>query len=382
MTQRMAVLLQIPLTGRGPSYTCGLLGREMTNKELEVTIVTPRFGTLPVSPAKVIEVLPRWTRYIPYRWLRSAGGAKLEAAFIAFAANPDSQVSAGYIFPDAKFETILQLKRAGLTVFREMINCHRGTAKVILDDAYKRLGLTPQHGITEESVILEQKALEAVDYIFCPSPMIEASLLENHVRSEKLLKASFGWDPGRFPTFEGARYSTRGLTAAFVGKICVRKGAHLLLEYWAQSGVKGQLVMAGELEPAIEAKCADLLRRKDVRILNYVQNVGAIYRSADVFAFPSLEEGDPLVTYEACGCGLPVITTPMGAGRVVRNNREGFVIDPYDRPGWISALRKLADDVDVRRKLANAATERSRGFVWSEVAERRRQQVLGILSGI
>ena len=86
--------------------------------------------------------------------------------------------------------------------------------------------------------------------------------------------------------------------------------------------------MAGQLEPTIKSKCADVLRRDDVIILDYVQNVGAVYRSADVFAFPSLEEGDPLVTYEACGCGLPIITTPMGAGRVVRHNREGFV----DRP--------------------------------------------------
>ena len=84
MIERMAVLLQIPLTGRGPSYTCGLLAREMTTKELAVTIVTPRYRAFPVSPAEVIEVLPRWTRYIPYHWLRSVAGAKLESAFLSF----------------------------------------------------------------------------------------------------------------------------------------------------------------------------------------------------------------------------------------------------------------------------------------------------------
>ena len=155
---------------------------------------------------------------------------------------------------------------------------------------------------------------------------------------------------------------------------------HLLLDYWAQSGVKGRLVMAGQLEPAIKAKCADLLSRDDVIVRDYIPNVGALYRSADVFVFPSLEEGGPQVTYEACGCGLPVITTPMGAGRVVRHDREGFVIDPYDGLGWISAIRKLADDVNVRRNMANAAVKRARDFIWSEVAGRRRRQVLDILS--
>ena len=127
---------------------------------------------------------------------------------------------------------------------------------------------------------------------------------------------------------------SEGITAVFVGGICVRKGAHLLLDYWAQSGVKGRLVMAGQLEPAIKEKCANLLSRDDVIVRDYIPNVGALYRSADVFAFPSLEEGGPQVTYEACGCGLPVITTPMGAGRIVRHDREGFVIDPYDR-AWL-----------------------------------------------
>ena len=50
---------------------------------------------------------------------------------------------------------------------------------------------------------------------------------------------------------------------------------------------------------------------------------------------------------KACGCGLPVITTPMGAGRIVRDNKEGFVIEPYDAARWISAIRTLAEDLDV-----------------------------------
>ena len=53
----------------------------------------------------------------------------------------------------------MQLKGAGITVFREMINCPRGTAKIILDEAYKRLGLLPQHSITEESVAQSRRHL-------------------------------------------------------------------------------------------------------------------------------------------------------------------------------------------------------------------------------
>ena len=122
------------------------------------------------------------------------------------------------------------------------------------------------------------------------------------------------------------------MTALFVGTICVRKGVHLLLDYWIQSGVKGRLILLGEIEPIIKDKCADLLRRSDIVVMDYVKekDLGALYRSADVFLLPSLEEGSPLVIYEACGSGLPVVTTPMGAGAIVRHSCEGLVLDPYD----------------------------------------------------
>ena len=83
------MLLQIPLTGRGPSYTCALLGREMATRGLAMTILTPRYRGLPVAPAEVMEVLPRLDRYIPYRWLRSLAGPRLETAFLSFATNPN-----------------------------------------------------------------------------------------------------------------------------------------------------------------------------------------------------------------------------------------------------------------------------------------------------
>src|ERR1035441_5657998 len=54
-----------------------------------------------------------------------------------------------------------------LTAYSDrMVNCHRGTAKLILDDAYGRLGLAPSHGIDDESIDAEQRVLEIVDSVF------------------------------------------------------------------------------------------------------------------------------------------------------------------------------------------------------------------------
>lgn len=380
MTAQLDVFMPLPLTKRGPSYTCGMLAKGMADPDFDVTIVTPRARAHPVSPAKVVQTLPHWARYVPFRWIRSMAETNIEAAFLSRIDMNVSGVRGAYIWPDASLDTIRQLKRANIKVFREMINCHRGSAKVILDDAYRRIGLPPAHTITDASVGLEKALLAEVDYIFCPNPMVEESLTANGVSPSKIMKASYGWDPDRFVGSAKLLEPIEGITAVFAGLIGVRKGCHLLLDYWARSGVRGRLVLAGVLDETIKTHCADLLARDDVIVLDYVSDVGALYRSADIFVFPSLEEGGPQVTYEACGCGIPVITTPMGAGRIVRGGEEGFVVDPYDGEGWIAALRTLAQDHARRRTMALKAAERAKAFHWDVVARRRRQQMLDRLT--
>jgi glycosyltransferase involved in cell wall biosynthesis len=96
-----------------------------------------------------------------------------------------------------------------------------------------------------------------------------------------------------------------------------------------------------------------------------------VYRSADVFAFPTLEEGSPLVSYEAMGIGLPVVTTPMGAGNIIRHGQEGLVIDTRDQDGWVAELQRLAVDAARRRALGEAGRRRAADYTWDKVAGRR-----------
>jgi glycosyltransferase involved in cell wall biosynthesis len=376
------VFLPIPLTGRGVAYSCGSLADGMNGQDLKVTVVTPRARQHLVPSVDVVEVLPKWTRSLPYSCLRNLADRQIDSVFLSQIAGLRTQTAGAYIWPSPSPETIRKLRNYGVVVFREMINCHWGTAKRILDEAYDRLGAAPAHGITAQSIQVESEALEATDYIFACSPLVKASLVENGVPPGKVLEATNGWSPARVSGSSTLLSPSQGITAIFVGSICVRKGVHLLLRYWAESGVQGRLVLLGEIEPAIKDKCADLLKRNDVVILPWVREgeLGALYRSADVFLLPTFEEGSPLVIYEACGCGLPVITTPMGAGSIVRHNCEGLVIDPYDSGGWIMAIRTLAGNVELRRKMGNAAAERAQSFVWKAVAARRREQILSSIT--
>jgi glycosyltransferase involved in cell wall biosynthesis len=378
MSISMGVLLPLPLNGMGVGYTCGALAEGMADEDLRVTLVAPR-STWSLPSVEVIEILPKWARRVPYRWVRTMARRKIEDEFLASFDQHGSQRSAAYLWPDGTAQTIRELKRRNITIFREQFNCHTATAKRILDHAYKRLGVAPEHTITAATLDEERRILEAVDYVFCPSPLVEASLLENGVPPCKLMKATYGWDPARLSGAHQRLAPCEGITAIFVGTICVRKGAHLLLEYWAQSGIKGRLVLAGEMEPIIKEKYARLLARDDVVVLNYFRDIGALFRSADIFLFPSLEEGSPLVIYEACSRGLPIVTTTMGAGAIVRHNHEGFVIDAYDVNGWVSAIKGLGEDAELRQRMSRAAAERAQTYTWDAVASRRRRQVLDVM---
>lgn len=380
MVLSIGVLMPLPLNGLGVGYTCSSLIAGMTREDVHVEVVTSRCS-LSLPCVEVVEVLPKWARYAPYGWVKIMAEQRLEQRFLDRIALRHSQAQAVWLWPGASLETIAGLRRRGATVIREQFNCFTGAAKRILDDAYRRLGAEPAHAITDSIVEAERRILDAVDHIFCPGPNVERSLAESNLDVGKLLSTSYGWDPSRLTTVRRALSPVSGITLLFVGSICVRKGAHLLLDAWARSGVKGRLVLVGEMEPTIRDKCANLLARDDVIVRDYSREVGALYRCADAFVFPTLEEGSPLVVYEACGAGLPVVTTTMGAGAFVRPDLgEGLVIDAFDAQGWINAIRSLAEDAALRRRLSDAARRRAADFVWPAVATRRLAQIEGLFA--
>ncbi len=276
-----------------------------------------------------------------------------------------------WIWPTVSTRTYQAARDAGAVVVGERINTHRLTSRRILDAAYRRLGLPPSHGITEGAVREETQKMRLCDWIFSPSPGVTRSLEEAGIPADRVLRTTYGWDPERLARDGPGLPPTDGLSALFVGRGCFRKGVDLLLRSWAAAGVPGRLAIVGRLDEEVAAHCAETLARADVLSVPYREDVGSIYRSADVFVFPSLEEGSPLVVYEAMASGLPVLASPMGAGEILRDGLDGFVLDPLDQDAWVEALRRMAKDPDLRRRMGRSARERAAEFTWKRVGRRR-----------
>ncbi len=93
-----------------------------------------------------------------------------------------------------------------------------------------------------------------------------------------------------------------------------------------------------------------------VRLLGFYPDVRACYWASDFFVSPTYYDPCSLVVFEALACGLPVITTACnGAGELIADGREGYVITAPDALGELtSALDHMADDTERASMSAHA----------------------------
>jgi len=97
------------------------------------------------------------------------------------------------------------------------------------------------------------------------------------------------------------------------------------------------------------------------------EELPSYYRTADVFAYPSLYENFAQPILEAASYGVPVIATPVGvAPEIIENEETGFLV--ADDPKTMShALEQLADS-SVRKNMGQKLKARVRNkFAWNRV---------------
>lgn len=323
--------------------------------------------------------IPLWAKPIGYRLMQHGSWAKYTEWRYR---NSLKGGDIAYIWPGTSIDTFRMAKSAGHIVLTENINTHQATSKKILDDEYRRLGLVPDHGIDDSAVEEESAKLEYVDHVFSPSREVSKSLLDADVPNSKIIDTSYGLDRTDILATRNRAIRKDELTALFVGRIGIRKGALLLLDYWVKAGVKGKLKLVGNVERNVQHLIEPYLKRSDIEHVPFTKDLRALYSDADVFVFPSLEEGSPLVTYLALGAGLPSIVSAMGSGGIVDDGREGLVVDPHDADGWIDSMRRLFSDTEYRLYISGNAFDKSEAYLWANVGRLRRERLLASLGAV
>ena len=96
-----------------------------------------------------------------------------------------------------------------------------------------------------------------------------------------------------------------------------------------------------------------------------------VLRRADVYVFPSIQEGMPNTVLEAMACGLPVVACRIeGCEELVRHGETGLLIPPDDAPALTGAVERLLDDAELRRRMGREGRRVvEREYTWRATAE-------------
>ncbi|HWN82464.1 MAG TPA: glycosyltransferase, partial [Candidatus Udaeobacter sp.] len=95
-----------------------------------------------------------------------------------------------------------------------------------------------------------------------------------------------------------------------------------------------------------------------VRFLGAVdhERVPELMAAANIYVAPHDLTNAGIPTAEAMLCRLPVVAIDKGATRrLVQDGETGLVVPPDDPPALAAALRRLAADPELRRRLGSAA---------------------------
>jgi len=362
-------LAYVPVShvGYGWVGTCVNILENFPGNILAPTIVLPRAFRAVAPTVCVKQASPP---LLPYRVVSRFAQFSVERQFQRAMSLADPKRTIIYFWPAPPISLVQRARALGFLTVREMINTCAVTSTGIMAEAYYRLGLQAEGQPSDEAIADEIRELVMHDYIIAPSPRVEDSLVHIGIDRSKILRSSYGWNPSRFAgsISNGKRTS---FTALFIGADSIRKGLPQLLAAWERSAVNGELLINTSRTDAINHVLARYPNNTRVRFIDPTNDVGGQYRSADVLVFPSLEEGDPLVTYEAAGCGLPVITTPMGSANIIRHGVNGLIVAPHDIEGLAKAISCLAGSAELRTQFGLQAAHDAEDFTYDKVGKRR-----------
>ncbi len=285
------------------------------------------------------------------RFGSSLGEPTLQQAFGSWAAkNVRRDADVVYAFSGVAEEVLRTLHGPG----RPQVWLVRGSSHIrsqhsLLGDEEARVG-APIDKPTAWSIDREEREYALAKRIVTLSTFSYSTFLDRPALANKAILLLSAVDTSRFrPSDEVVAERIRRieegkpLRVLTVGTFSFRKGAYDLLEAAAALHGKMQFRFVGDL-PAETRRLQTRARHYvDMRPRVMEANLVEHYNWADIFLFPTIEDGFPAVVSQAQAAGLAVITTPNGSGpNVVRHAESGWIV-PIRSPNAITDILLFCD---------------------------------------
>lgn len=209
-----------------------------------------------------------------------------------------------------------------------------------------------------------EEEVALADLILVGSSFVAQSFISTGIPEAKLKIVPYGTNLSTFTPKQSYNKDSPEFSMIFVGKVGERKGISYLnsaFKALKQEGIS--LTIVGDIIGGDET-----LKKLDsnIRYIPHTHHdiLAGLYKSHDVFVFPSLIEGMGLVVLEAMASGLPIITTNNGPGDIVRNGVDGVHIDAMSSSSIINAVRRLRENPQIVERMGRSAVTRAHTFSW------------------
>lgn len=216
------------------------------------------------------------------------------------------------------------------------------------------------------------------DLVLAPSEYVKQTMIEVGTPAERIEIIPFGVRVDRFAPVEGGRQPDGKFRLLYVGQISQRKGLKYILEAIKQIGDRSiELLMVGGMVG--EGKGLRPYEGWYRHIPNVPHSeVPGLFRTADLFVYPSLHEGSANAIFEGMASGLPVLTT-LNSGSMVRDGIEGHIVPIRDVTALADKILAFRNDADKRAAMGRAARVRALQFTWDHYRARLGQILDGRL---
>jgi N-acetyl-alpha-D-glucosaminyl L-malate synthase BshA len=173
----------------------------------------------------------------------------------------------------------------------------------------------------------------------------------------------------------------------FVGGLEPRKAPDILIKAMSKvvksvPNSKLVIVGSGSMEKMLKNLVRSLGTSEHIRFAGFVKNDEKVlyYRSADVFALPSLYEIFGIVNLEAMACGVPIVASKVGGiPEIVKRGENGLLVPPRDVDALADAIIYLLENEDIRKRMGERAKVMVKAYSWEKIAEKYEEVYKGLV---
>jgi glycosyltransferase involved in cell wall biosynthesis len=160
-----------------------------------------------------------------------------------------------------------------------------------------------------------------------------------------------------------------------LGRLVALKGFDMLIRAFAAiadetPGWSLEIHGEGPERATLEALVRTLGVGERVRLPGFTRDPRAVLAGAGIFALSSRLEGSPNALADAMACGVAVVAFDCEAGprELIREGEDGLLVPAGDVVALADALRDLAYDSGLRKRLGDKARDIARRFAPDDIA--------------